>query len=49
METFINLLEGGDVVISVNRSFYPEKSSLVAAYFVITEENHKMGSRNLSL
>ena len=46
LENFINLLEDGEIVILVYRSFYPEKSSLVLAYFVISYENNKIESRN---
>jgi len=42
----MNLLEGGEVVILVDGSFYPEKSSLVAAYFVISNKNYKIESSN---
>ena len=42
----MNLLEDGEVVVSVDRSFYPEKSSLVAAYFAITYKNYKIESSN---
>ena len=46
MENFTNLLEGSNVVISVDRSFYLEKSSLGAAHFAITHKNHEIGSGN---
>ena len=42
----MNLLEGSKVVVSVDGSFYPKKSYLVVAHFVIYNKNYKIGSSN---
>jgi len=45
-EIFSKLLVTGELTILVDRLFFPHKSSLVSAYFVITHKNRKIGSRD---
>ena len=43
---FSALLVTEELIILVDRSFFPHKSSLVSAYFAITYENRKIRSRD---
>ena len=44
LETFYELLMQGDVTLSVNGSFFPDKSSLTSAHYIIAHKERKLGS-----
>ena len=45
-EIFSELLLIGELIILVDGSFFPYKSSLVLVHFIITHKNRKIGSGN---
>ena len=43
----IAVIKTSTIAYSVNRSFYPNKSRYIAAYFIITQEKKKLASGDL--